>query len=79
MRRVESSAVEAVDYKERARRLIVTYSGGATYAYAGVPRASWDALLGAESIGRFVNLEIKPRFPARRLTSRSGSAPQSTA
>jgi hypothetical protein len=67
MARVESSAVEAIDYKERPRRLIVTYAGGATYAYAGVPRHTWDALRAAESKGRLVNLEIKPRFPVTRL------------
>ena len=79
MKRVESSAIEAVGYRGPAKELTVTYAGGATYAYAGVPASLWRALLASDSKGRFVNLEIKPRFPARRLSGRSGSGPRSAA
>ena len=79
MRRVQSTAVEAVDYEAQSRRLTVTYVGGATYAYAGVPAEVWAALLDAESKGRFVNREVKPRYEATRLTARSGSWPRSAA
>jgi hypothetical protein len=79
MPKISSTAVEAVRFEPRRQRLIVTFQGGARYAYAGVDKATYAALLEAESVGRFVNGEIKPRFPATRLTSRSGSAPRSAA
>ena len=70
--KVDSSAVEAVEHAEGRRELVVTYAGGARYAYAGVPAETFRALLAAESIGLFVNREIKPGYPARRLTGRRG-------
>ena len=76
---VESSAIEALDYEPKRRKLIVSFAGGATYSYAGVPAAKWKALLAAESKGRFINGEVKPHHPATLLTSRSGSAPRSAA
>ncbi|MGA0598711.1 KTSC domain-containing protein [Enterovirga sp. CN4-39] len=79
MREVESSAVKAVDHDARRRELTVTFASGARYAYSGVTEETYEALLRAESVGRFVNLEIKPRFPARRLSGRSGSGPRSAA
>ncbi|NNM74102.1 KTSC domain-containing protein [Enterovirga aerilata] len=79
MKPVESSAIDAVDYDPKRRKLVVTFAGGATYAYAGVPAAKWKALLAADSKGRFVNREIKPHFPATRLSARSGSSPRSAA
>ena len=65
---VQSSAVEAVDFEPKGRRLTVTYSGGATYAYSGVAPPTWKRLLAAESKGRFVNREIKPNYPAVKVS-----------
>ena len=76
---IESSAIEAIDYEPTRHKLLVTFSGGATYSYAGVPAAKWKALLAAESKGRFINGEIKPHHPATLLSGRSGSAPRSAA
>ena len=76
---ISSTAVEAVGYEPRRQRLIVTFQGGARYAYSGVDEATYAALLEAESVGRFVNTEIKPHYPAARLSGRSGSAPRSDA
>ena len=74
MPRVQSTAVEAVEHDPRRRDLIVTYTGGETYAYAGVERTTYEALLAADSIGRFVNDIIKPTHPVRRLTARPALA-----
>lgn len=49
-------------------------SSGEVYDYLGVPPAVHDALLAAESIGRFVNVEIKPRYPVRKNTPESTRA-----
>ena len=79
MARVDSSAVEAVEHDSRSRELIVTFKNGARYAYADVDERTYSALLEADSVGRFVTLEIKPHHPATRLTGRSGSGPRSAA
>lgn len=64
---VDSSAVVAVDYAARLRCLDVEYHGGGRYRYHGVPRHVYERLLRAESIGAFVNREVKPRYPYTRL------------
>ena len=79
MPRTESSAVTAVEHDARQRRLIVTFHSGARYAYSGVDETTYAALIQADSIGRFVNLEIKPHYPATLLSGRSGSSPRSAA
>ena len=68
---VESSAVDRVEYDDPSQRLDIWYSDGDRYSYLEVPREKYDALLTAESIGAFVNTEIKPRYrfepdPSRR-------------
>ena len=65
MQRVESSSVEAVGFDPARNELTVRFVGGSTYVYGMVPRAVFEALLGADSIGRFVNERIKPRHPVR--------------
>ena len=70
MPQVESSAVIAVEYVEANSTLIVTFTGGGRYAYAGVSCATYQELLAADSIGRFVNATIKPNHKATRLPQR---------
>lgn len=67
MPKVESSAVAAVQHDARRRELTVTFVGGARYAYAEVDERTYAALLNADSIGRFVNMVIKPNHAATRL------------
>ena len=62
---VESSAIDAIAYDPARRELFVRFSGGAEYAYRGVPPEEVAALLAAESIGTFVNTRIKPRYEVR--------------
>ena len=64
---VESRAVEAVGYDGARRELYIRYTGGAVYAYADIGEDVHRALLAAESIGAFVNREIKPTYRYRRL------------
>jgi hypothetical protein len=63
---VDSSVLLAVDYEPATETLHVTFRSGAAYSYFHVPRAVYDALLGAPSKGRFFNAEIAPRFPFAR-------------
>ena len=64
---VESSAVVAIGYDAERRELYVTFTGGETYAYSDVDAEVPDALLRADSIGGYVNREVRDRYDYRRL------------
>lgn len=71
MQLVSSSTIHAIGYDFGSRDLDVQFKSkggpGAVYRYADVPRASYDALVRAESIGKFFAAHIKPHFKATRL------------
>ena len=64
---VGSSAVRRVRYHNRKRTLDLIYSDGDPYEYFNVPRSKFRALMRAASKGKFVNKEIKPKHPFRKL------------
>ena len=67
MQYVQSRSVECVGYDTDAMELHVRFLSGPTiYAYLGVPEALFEQLLGASSIGVFVNTEIKNVYPFDR-------------
>jgi KTSC domain-containing protein len=59
---VTSSAIERIDYDDRAQELRIAFVGGNVYKYYGVPRPIYDRFLRARSKGAFFNLAIKDRF-----------------
>ena len=61
-----STAVEHISYDEATRELHVTYVGGATYTYYGVPKQLYAAFREARSKGQFVNQFVKNRYDFRR-------------
>ncbi|WP_343917299.1 KTSC domain-containing protein [Agrococcus citreus] len=65
MQPVESSSVDAVGFDPARNELTIRFVDGGTYVYGMVPIAIFEALLDADSIGRFVNDRIKPRYPFR--------------
>ena len=65
---VASSAVQAVRYDSARGELDVRFEDGEEYRYAGVPRSKFRSLLKADSIGRFVNLQIKPCHAASKIS-----------
>jgi hypothetical protein len=71
MPRVNSTAVERVDYTPGSRTLDIRYKGGGRYRYFDVPPEVYAALLAAPSTGAFVNRHIKDSYrfeeePGRR-------------
>lgn len=66
--RVKSSNVDAVGYDDGV--LEVHFRNGARYRYAGVEAEEYDALLKADSVGRFLNERIKPNYTYERLEDR---------
>ena len=62
-----SSAIARVGYEPSGRVLEVVFRGGGTYRYFGVEARRYDALCAAESQGRYLNREIKPRYAFERV------------
>jgi hypothetical protein len=60
----KSSFVTNARYDAKGRYLILGL-GGVNYHYCGLPREAWDALKGAESIGRFYHAQIKGNYDCR--------------
>jgi hypothetical protein len=59
-----STAIEWAHWRDGV--LSVKYLGGDAYDYLEVPEDVYRAMEAAPSKGRFVNLELKPRYPCRR-------------
>jgi hypothetical protein len=66
--RVKSTAVRAVRYHLTTGELDLRFAEGREYCYSRVPRSKFRALLAADSIGEFVNHEIKPHHACREIT-----------
>lgn len=62
---VKSCAIEAVAYEDG--ELFVQWKGGGSYAYSIAPEHKFDELMLADSIGGYVNSEIKPYYDHRKL------------
>jgi KTSC domain len=68
MHAVRSSSIAAVGYDPRRRTLRIRFIGGDSYDYLHVSPKVFGQLLDAPSKGRFVNWQVKPHFPYRRVT-----------
>lgn len=56
---VESSNVAAVGHQDNT--LYVEFKHGGLYRYFNVPAETYQAMLAADSVGKFLNAEIKPK------------------
>lgn len=63
---VISSNIASIGYDELSQTLEVTFDNGSTYAYSGVPKSEYEALMAASSHGKYLNSIIKPRFVATK-------------
>jgi hypothetical protein len=64
-RPVNSSSVRTVSWKDGT--LEVEYVSGDVYQYYDVPQLTYAGLLAADSIGNFVNTEIKPYYEFKEV------------
>ena len=64
---ITSSNLASVGYDEPSQTLEVTFKNGATYAYSRVPTSEYEALMAADSHGKYLNAHIKPRYAATKL------------
>ena len=68
MKPVSSSNVSSVGYDADQARLYVEFTSGATYLYRGVERETYNALLAAESIGKFLAAQIKGKYAYEQVS-----------
>jgi hypothetical protein len=64
---VDSSNVAAVGYDAEEQEIYVEFLGSGVYKYSGPDQQTFDELLGAPSVGSFLNRAIKPNYPYTRL------------
>ena len=64
---LNSTCIKNVFYDFRNRTLVVSYSGGSTYAYYDVSKGSYLNLIKAKSPGTFVNNFIKPKHECLKI------------
>lgn len=57
-----SSQVTKVGYNEETKTLTVTFKTGKSYEYYEVHKHTFDELLTAESIGKYLNQFVKPVY-----------------
>jgi hypothetical protein len=67
MTSVDSSNVAAVGFDDDSQTLQVEFNNGATYQYFDVPKAIYDGLLAAASVGQFLNQQVKGTYRYSRV------------
>lgn len=64
---VASSNLAEVGYDSDLETLEVQFKSGGVYQYFNVPAFMYERLMGADSIGRFFNAEIKGHYPEAKV------------
>lgn len=64
---VTSTNIRAVGYDADNQTLEVEFNNGSVYQYAGVPQDAHDGLMNADSKGKYLNANIKGRYPFAKL------------
>ena len=64
---VDSSSLESVGYDAEGHTLEVEFRNGGVYQYLDAPVEELRALVNSESMGRYLNRRIKPKYRARRV------------
>lgn len=59
---VRSSNVASVGYDPNTLTLEVEFVNGAVYQYFDVPEIEYQSLISAESVGKYLNLNIKNNY-----------------
>ena len=62
-----SSQVVAYGFDPEKKCLEIQFKGGGTYRYSGVPLSAFDGLKASESVGSYLNQNIKGKYPFERL------------
>jgi hypothetical protein len=64
---VNSTGLRSVGYRPSKHTLEIEFHSGRLYRYFRVPEAVYQALMAAESLGRYFNAHIRRSYSYRRL------------
>lgn len=64
---VTSTNVASVGYDSKSQTLEVEYQNSTIYQYYDVPETVYEELTKAQSVGSFLNAQVKPVFRYARL------------
>ncbi len=64
---VESSNVEKIGYEESTQTLRVRFLNGSEYDYKNVPIMEFEQLKNAQSVGSYLNRNIKGNYAYERV------------
>jgi hypothetical protein len=64
---VTSSNVASIGYDSNSKTMEVEFTSGSVYRYFDVPEGEYQGLVGAESIGRYLNQSIKGTYRFDRV------------
>jgi KTSC domain len=64
---VSSSTIAAIGYDPDSGVLEVEFTKGAVYSYSGVPLGEYEGLMSADSKGKYLNANVKGRYPYAKL------------
>lgn len=64
---VQSSNISEVGYDPASMTLEVLFTNGTIYQYFDVPEALYQELISAESVGKFLNTQIKNSYRYAKL------------
>ena len=67
LKRVQSEMLIAAGYDRRSRILQVIFRTGETYRYKGVPSSEYDALMSADSKGKYMHRHIIGHYDYERI------------
>jgi hypothetical protein len=67
MHRVDSTCVARLGYDAAAEEVHVEFHDSAVYGYRNFASRVYAEFEAAESKGTFLNLVVKPNYPARKL------------
>ena len=65
---VESSAIRSVGYERDTATLEVEFHTDKVYRYFAVPRAVYDGLMSADSVGAYFNQRVRDRYPEEQVS-----------
>lgn len=65
---VQSSNLASVGYNSQAAVLEIEFNSGSVYQYYGVPKATYEGLMSANSHGRFFHAYIRDVYPYQRIS-----------
>ncbi len=64
---VSSSNISAIGYDNDSLTLAIEFKNGSVYHYSGVPQEEHAGIMNAESKGKYLNSNIKNRYPFVKL------------